>query len=74
MNVQNSQISTRLLTISEVCERTSLSRSMIYREFYNLRGKDGKIRYNPAGRLKATHIGKSIRVKERDLANFIEQL
>ena len=64
----------RLLTLTAVCERTGLSRSAIYREFSNPRGKDGVVRDNPKGRLKATHIGRSIRVKEADLCAFIEAL
>ncbi len=64
----------RLLTLTAVCERTGLSRSAIYREFSNPRGKDGVVRDNPKGRLKVTHIGRSIRVKEADLCAFIEAL
>jgi predicted DNA-binding transcriptional regulator AlpA len=64
----------RLLTLSAVCERTGLSRSALYREFSNPRGRDGVVRENPKGRLKVTHIGRSIRVKEADLCAFIEAL
>lgn len=64
----------RLLTLSAVCERTGLSRSALYREFSNPRSRDGVVRENPKGRLKVTHIGRSIRVKEADLCAFIEAL
>ena len=64
----------RLLTLSAVCERTGLSRSALYREFSNPRSRDGVVRENPKGRLRVTHIGRSIRVKEADLCAFIEAL
>ena len=64
----------RLLSLSAVCERTGLSRSALYREFSNPRSRDGVVRENPKGRLRVTHIGRSIRVKESDLCAFIEAL
>jgi len=64
----------RLLTLSAVCERTGLSRSALYREFSNPRSRDGVVRENTKGRLRVTHIGRSIRVKEADLCAFIEAL
>jgi DNA-binding IclR family transcriptional regulator len=64
----------RLLTLSAVCERTGLSRSALYREFSNPRSRNGVVRENPKGRLRVTHIGRSIRVKEADLCAFIEAL
>lgn len=64
----------RLLTLSAVCERTGLSRSALYREFSNPRSRDGVVRENPKGRLRVTHIGRSIRIKEADLCAFIEAL
>jgi len=67
-------ITPRLLTLRAVCERTGISRSAIYREFSNPRGADGVVRENPQGRLRVVYIGRSIRVKEADLAAFIESL
>ena len=55
-------------------ERTGLSRYALYREFSNPRSRDGVVRENPKGRLRVTHIGRSIRVKEADLCAFIEAL
>ena len=43
-------------------------------EFSNPRSRDGVVRENPKGRLRVTHIGRSIRVKEADLCAFIEAL
>lgn len=57
-----------------VSKRTSLSRSMLYREISNPRGVDGKIGINPDGRLKVVYIGRAIRVSEQDLRNFIDAL
>lgn len=51
----------QLLRINEVCERTALSRSSIYRDI-------------ESGRLRAVKRGKSIRVSESALAEFIESL
>ena len=64
----------RLLTLANVCERTGLSRSALYREFSNPRGLDGSIRNNPNGRLKVIYVGRAIRVSESDLCKFIEVL
>lgn len=64
----------RLLTLANVCERTGLSRSALYREFLNPRGLDGSIRKNPSGRLKVVYVGRAIRVTESDLCKFIETL
>ena len=51
----------KLLALSEVCERTALSRSTIYREIENKR-------------LMAVKIGKSVRVTESELRRYIESL
>jgi excisionase family DNA binding protein len=51
----------QLLSLKEVGERTSLSRSTIYREI-------------EAGRLRAVKIGKSVRVNDLELRRFIESL
>ena len=52
---------TRLLKIIEVCERTSLSRSTIYRA-----AEEGK--------LQAVRIGRSVRISESELDRFLESL
>jgi excisionase family DNA binding protein len=54
-------ITPQLLKINDVCVRTSLSRSTIYREI-------------ESGRLRAVKRGKSIRVTETALADFIASL
>ena len=51
----------KLLSLHEVCERTALSRSTIYREI-------------DAGRLIAVKIGKSVRVTDSELRRYIESL
>jgi len=51
----------KLLSLNEVSERTSLSRSTIYREIEN-------------GRLVAVKIGKSVRVTDSELRRYIESL
>jgi excisionase family DNA binding protein len=54
-------VTPQLLRINEVCERTALSRSSVYREI-------------ESGRLRAVKRGKSIRVTESALADFIQSL
>jgi excisionase family DNA binding protein len=51
----------QLLSLHQVSARTSLSRSTLYREI-------------DAGRLKSVKIGKSVRISERALKDFIEAL
>jgi excisionase family DNA binding protein len=51
----------KLLSLNEVSERTSLSRSTIYREI-------------EGGRLIAVKIGKSVRVTDSELRRYIESL
>jgi len=51
----------RLHKISVVCERTSLSRSTVWREI-------------TAGRLKAIRVGKCLRVSEAELQRFIASM
>jgi AraC-like DNA-binding protein len=53
--------------IGAVCERTGLSRSALYREFYSPET-------NPLGRLKVVRVGRAVRVREQDLADFINAL
>ena len=50
-----------LLSLTEVSERTALSRSTLYREI-------------DAGRLVALKIGKSVRITDRELRRYIEAL
>ena len=58
----NNEIATpKLLALTEVSERTSLSRSTLYREI-------------EAGRLLAVKIGKSVRITDSELRRFIEAL
>jgi predicted DNA-binding transcriptional regulator AlpA len=52
--------------IGAVCERTGLSRSAIYREIYTPE--------NLGGRLKIVRVGRAVRVREQDLADFINAL
>jgi excisionase family DNA binding protein len=52
--------------IGAVCERTGLSRSAIYREIYTPE--------NLSGRLKIVRVGRAVRVREQDLADFINAL
>jgi excisionase family DNA binding protein len=52
--------------IGAVCERTGLSRSAIYREIYTPE--------NLTGRLKIVRVGRAVRVREQDLADFINAL
>lgn len=53
--------------IGAVCERTGLSRSALYREIYSPEN-------NPLGRLKVVRVGRAVRVREQDLADFINAL
>jgi hypothetical protein len=53
--------------IGAVCERTGLSRSALYREIYSAES-------NPLGRLKVVRVGRAVRVREQDLADFINAL
>ena len=52
---------TRLLKILEVCERTALSRSTIYRAINE-------------GKLKETRYGRSVRISSEELERFLESL
>lgn len=52
--------------ISAVCERTGFSRSTLYREIHSPE--------NPQGRLKIVRVGRAVRVREQDLADFINAL
>jgi len=60
--------------LSEVSQRTGLSRSALYREIKNPKSMTGEVRENPAGRLKVVHIGRSVRVREQDLVDFLDAL
>jgi excisionase family DNA binding protein len=51
----------RLLALTEVSQLTSLSRSTLYREI-------------DSGRLKVVKIGKSVRVTDQSLRNYISHL
>ena len=53
--------SPKLLSLTEVGERTALSRSTLYREI-------------EAGRLMAVKIGKSVRITDSELRRYIESL
>lgn len=53
--------------LASVSARTGLSRSAIYREMHD------PIK-NPKGRLKVVRIGRSVRVREQDLTDFIDSL
>ncbi len=55
-----------LLKLTEISSRTGLSRSTLYREIQS--------ETNPEGRLKIVRIGRAVRVREQDLANFINAL
>ena len=52
---------TRLLKILEVCERTALSRSTIYRAISE-------------GNLKETRYGRSVRISSEELDRFLNSL
>lgn len=60
--------------LSEVSQRTGLSRSALYREIRNPKSLAGELRENPTGRLKVVHIGRSVRVREQDLVDFLDAL
>ena len=60
--------------LTEVSKRTGLSRSALYREIKNPKSMTGEVRKNPAGRLKVVHIGRSVRVREQDLIEFLDAL
>ena len=60
--------------LGEVSKRTGLSRSALYREIKNPKGVNGEVRVNLAGRLKVVHVGRSVRVREQDLIDFIDAL
>jgi excisionase family DNA binding protein len=57
----NRENSTQMLSIPMVSERTSLSRSTLYREI-------------DSGRLKVVKIGKSVRITEQALQEYIKGL
>jgi hypothetical protein len=63
-----------LHSLSDVSARTKISRSALYREIINQRTRKGEIRTNPNGRLKVVHVGRSVRVREQDLIEFIDSL
>ena len=50
-----------LSTLAQVSARTGVSRSGLYREI-------------DSGRLKIVRVGRSVRVREQDLAHFIDSL
>lgn len=52
---------TRLLKILDVCERTALSRSTIYRAINE-------------GKLKETRYGRSVRISSEELDRFLNSL
>ena len=61
-SIMNNEInSPRLLALNEVSFQTSLSRSTLYREI-------------DAGRLKVVKIGKSVRVTDQSLRDYIASL
>jgi len=60
--------------LGAVSLRTGLSRSALYREIQNPKSMTGEVRENPAGRLKVVHIGRSVRVREQDLVDFLDAL
>ena len=60
--------------LSEVTKRTGLSRSALYREIKNPKSMTGEVRENLAGRLKVVHVGRSVRVREQDLVDFLDAL
>ena len=60
--------------LTEVSKRTGLSRSALYREIKNPKSLAGEVRENPAGRLKVVHIGRSVRVREQVLIEFLDAL
>ena len=54
--------------------RTGLSRSALYREIRNPKNAHGETRVNEQGRLRVVHVGRSIRVREQDLVEFLNSL
>jgi len=60
--------------LTEVSRRTGLSRSALYREIKNPKSVTGEVRENPLGRLKVVHVGRSVRVRESDLVDFLDAL
>ncbi len=60
------QLPPTLHKLTGVSARTGLSRSALYREIHS--------ETNPAGRLKVVRIGRAVRVREQDLADFINAL
>ena len=50
-----------LSTLMQVSARTGVSRSALYREI-------------ESGRLKVVRVGRSVRVREQDLAHFVDSL
>jgi len=62
----DTQAQPALLKFTEISARTGLSRSTIYREIQS--------ENNPQGRLKVVRIGRAVRVREQDLADFINAL
>jgi predicted DNA-binding transcriptional regulator AlpA len=61
------QLPPTLHKLASVSARTGLSRSALYREIFHSEK-------NPTGRLKVVRIGRSVRVREQDLADFINAL
>jgi excisionase family DNA binding protein len=59
--MSNEVFADRLLSVEEVSERTSLGRSTLWRLV-------------KTGQLKAYKIGRSLRFKESDLRNFMNEL
>ena len=62
----DTQVLPALLKLTEISARTGLSRSTLYREM--------NTEANPQGRLKIVRIGRAVRVREQDLADFINAL
>jgi hypothetical protein len=60
--------------LGAVSLRTGLSRSALYREIRNPKNVNGEIRTNEAGRLRVVHVGRSVRVREQDLIEFLDAL
>jgi hypothetical protein len=60
--------------LSDVSQRTGISRSALYREIINQRTPSGEIRTNAKGRLNVVHVWRSVRVREQDLIEFINSL
>jgi DNA-binding phage protein len=60
------QLPPTLHKMTGVSARTGLSRSALYREINSAA--------NPTGRLKVVRIGRAVRVREQDLADFINAL